>query len=88
MKPLSEFYDLKSKLLENEEKIINNIQGNSIEEKASNTINWFIHNEVKDKPKSNHSSTSKRKRGKMISTGNQKQFLSSQRKKTKVPYLV
>ena len=51
MKLLSEFYHLKSKLLENEEKIINDIQGNSIEEKASNIINWFMHNEVKEKPK-------------------------------------
>ena len=62
MKLLSEFYDLKSKLLESEEKIINDIQGNSIEEKTSNIINWFMHNEVTNKPKSNPSSTSKRKR--------------------------
>ena len=33
MKLLLEFYDLKSKLLENEEKIIKDMQGNSIEEK-------------------------------------------------------
>ena len=72
MKLLPEFYDLKSKLLENEEKIINDIQGYSIEEKILNIINWFVHNEVKDKPKTNPSSASKRKRGKMISTGNHK----------------
>ena len=50
------------------------MQGNSIEEKTSNIINWFMHNEVKEKPKSNPSSKSKRKRGKIISTGNQKIF--------------
>ena len=75
MKLLSEFYDLKSKLLENEEQIIKDMQGNSIEEKTVNIIDWFIHNEVKEKPKSNPSSSkSKRKRGKIISTGNQKTF--------------
>ena len=61
MKLLSEFYDLKSKLLESEEKIINDIQGNSIEEKTSNIINWFMHNEATNKRKSNPSSISKRK---------------------------
>ena len=33
MKLLSEFYDLKSKLLENEDQIVEQMQGNSIEEK-------------------------------------------------------
>jgi len=70
MKLLSEFYDLKSKLLENEEQIVKDIQGNSIEEKTVNIIDWFIHNEVKEKPKSNPSSTSKSKRKR----GNQKTF--------------
>ena len=70
MKLLSEFYDLKSKLLENEEQIVKNMQGNSIEEKTVNIIDWFIHNEVKEKPKSNPSSTSKSKRKR----GNQKTF--------------
>ena len=70
MKLLSEFYDLKSKLLENEEQIVKDMQGNSIEEKTVNIIDWFIHNEVKEKPKSNPSSTSKSKRKR----GNQKTF--------------
>ena len=70
MKLFSEFYDLKSKLLENEEQIIKDMQGNSIEEKTVNIIDWFIHNEVKEKPKSNPSSTSKSKRKR----GNQKTF--------------
>ena len=64
MKLLSEFYDLKSKLLESEEKIINDIQGNTIEEKTSNIINWFMHNEVTEKPKSNPSSTTQQKKRK------------------------
>ena len=70
MKLLSEFYDLKSKLLENEEQIVKDMQGNSIEEKTVNIIDWFIHNEVKEKPKSNPSSTFKSKRKR----GNQKAF--------------
>ena len=51
MKLLSEFYDLKSKLLENEAQIIKDMQGNTIEEKTSNIINWFMHNKMKKKPK-------------------------------------
>ena len=51
MQLLGEFYDLKSKLLESEENIINNIEGKTIEEKTSNIIKWFMHNEVSDKPK-------------------------------------
>ena len=68
MKLLSEFYDLKSKLLENEDQIVEQMQGNSIEEKTSNIINWFMHGEVKQKPINNPSSKSKRKRGKMTPT--------------------
>ena len=51
MQLLGEFYDLKSKLLESRERIIHDIQGKTIEEKMSNIINWFMHNEVADKPK-------------------------------------
>ena len=78
MKLLSEFYDLKSKLLENEEQIVKDMQGNSIKEKTVNITDWFIHNEVKEKPKSNPSSTSKSSGKEEI----KKHFLLSQRKKT------
>ena len=57
---------LKSKLLESEERVINDILGNATEEKTSNIIDWFIHNDVPNKPKSNPSSASKRKRGKQL----------------------
>jgi hypothetical protein len=70
MKLLSEFYDLKSKLLEKEEQIVKDMHGNSIEEKTLNIIDWFIQEEVKEKPKSNPSSASKPKRKR----GNQKTF--------------
>ena len=56
--------------MEKEEQIVQDMQGNSIEEKTSNIINWFMHNEVKEKPKSNPSSSSKAKRKR----GNQKTF--------------
>ena len=49
MKLLSEFHDLKSKLFENEHQIIEQMQGNSIEEKTSNIIDWFMHGAVKKK---------------------------------------
>ena len=68
MKLLSEFYDLKSKLLESEEQIVEQTQGNSIEEKTWNIIEWFMHGTVKEKPMTTPSSKSKRKRGKMIPT--------------------
>ena len=64
------------------------MQGNSIEEKTSNIITWFMHNEVKEKPKSNPSSKSKQKRGKIISTGNQKTFSIESTQETKVTYRV
>ena len=51
MELLGVFYDLKSQLLENEEHIIKDIEGRIIEEKTSNAINWFIHNEIPDKSK-------------------------------------
>ena len=70
LKLLSEFYYLKSKLLENEEQIVKDMQGNSIEEKTVNIINWFMHNVVKEKPKSNSPASSKSKRKR----GNQKTF--------------
>ena len=59
MQLLGQFYDLKSKLLESEENIIKNIEGRTIEEKTTNVINWFMHNEVSDKPKSSTSFDSK-----------------------------
>ena len=46
------------------------MHGNSIEEKTVNIIDWFIQEEVKEKPKSNLSSASKSKRKR----GNQKTF--------------
>ena len=46
MKLQGEFYDLKSNLLESDEKIINDMKGKTIEEKTSNIIKWFIHNEI------------------------------------------
>ena len=49
---LGEFYDLKSKLLQREENIINNIEGRTVEEKTTNLIKWFMHNDVSDKLKS------------------------------------
>ena len=39
MKLLAEFYDLKSNLLESEEKIVNDMKGKTIEEKTYNIIN-------------------------------------------------
>ena len=68
MKLLSEFYDLKSKLLENEDQIMEQMQGNSFKEKTSNIIDWFMHGEVKEQPIHNSSSKSKGKKGKMIPT--------------------
>ena len=57
MQLLGEFHDLKSKLLENEEEVVNEIEGRTIEGKTTNIIKWFMHNDVSDKPK--HSNTSK-----------------------------
>jgi len=68
MKLFSEFYDLKSKLLENEDQIMEQMQGNSFEEKTSSVIDWFIHGKVREKPMTTPSSKSKRKRGKMTPT--------------------
>ena len=59
MKLLSEFYDLKSKLLESEEQIVQQMQGNSIEEKTWNIIDWFMHATVREKPITTPSSKSK-----------------------------
>ena len=58
MELLGEFYDLKSQLLENEEHIIKDIEGRTTEEKTTNVITWFMHNEM-DKPKSPTSFDSK-----------------------------
>ena len=37
--------------MESEENIINDIQGKTIEDKTSNIIKQFLHNEVSDKPR-------------------------------------
>ena len=52
MELLGEFHELKSQLLENEERIIKDIEGNTIEERTMNLITWFMHNDISDKPKS------------------------------------
>jgi hypothetical protein len=52
MQLLGEFYDLKSKLLESEENIIREIEGNTTEEKTFNIIKWFMHIDVSTKPNS------------------------------------
>ena len=52
---IAEFQELKSQLLENEERIIKDIEGNTIEERTMNLITWFMHNDISDiseKPKS------------------------------------
>ena len=59
MELLGVFYNLKSQLLENEEHIIKDIEGRTIEEKTTNVINWFMHNKMPDKPKSPTSFDSK-----------------------------
>ena len=51
MQLLGEFYDLKSKLLENEEDIVNEIEGHTIEERTTNIIKWFMHNDASDNSK-------------------------------------
>jgi hypothetical protein len=56
--------------LEKEEQIVKDMHGNSIEVKTLNIVDWFIQEEVKEKPKSNPSSASKPKRKR----GNQKTF--------------
>ena len=63
MKLLGEFYDLKSNLLESEEKIVNNMKGNTIEAKTCNIIKRFIHKEIPDKPITTPSRSSKQKKG-------------------------
>ena len=55
MELLGEFHELKSQLLENEEHMIKDIEGNTIEERTMNLITWFMHNDISDtsdKPKS------------------------------------
>ena len=47
---LGEFYDSKSNMLENEENIIGNIQGNTTEERPFKIVKWFIHNEASTSP--------------------------------------
>ena len=64
MQLLGENYDLKSKLLESEEKIVDDMKGKTIEEQNSNIIKWFMHNEIPDKPTNTPSRTSKQKKRK------------------------
>ena len=51
MKLLQEFYELKFNLLKNEDDILKNIEGNTIEETTTNIINWFMFNDVANDPK-------------------------------------
>ena len=51
MQLLGELSDLKSKLLENEEDVVNEIEGRTIEGKMINIIKWFMHNDVSAKPR-------------------------------------
>ena len=46
MKLLEEFYELKSNLLAKEESIIKGIEGETIEEKTTNILNWFMFNDT------------------------------------------
>jgi len=69
---LGEFYDLKSKLFESKDNIVNDIQGKTIEEKPASIIKWFMHNTVADKPRYKPSCKSKRKRGKIDDKEKQK----------------
>ena len=87
MKLLGEFYDLKSKLLESEEKIVNNMKGKTIEEKTYNIIKWFIHNEILDKPITTPSRRSKQKKGINDGEGKNKPISieSTQEDENKVP---
>ena len=48
MKLLQEFFELKFNLLKNEDNILKNIEGNTIEETTTNIINWFMFNDVAD----------------------------------------
>ena len=51
MKLLQEFYELKSNLLGNEDDILKNIEGSTIEETTTNIINWFMFNDATNDPK-------------------------------------
>ena len=51
MKLLQEFYELKFNLLGNEDDILKNIEGSTIEETKTNIINWFMFNDVGNNPK-------------------------------------
>ena len=51
MKLLQEFYELKFNLLGNEDDILKNIEGSTIEETTTNIINWFMFNDVANDPK-------------------------------------
>ena len=51
MNLLQEFYELKSNLLGNEDDILKNIEGSTIEETPTNIMNWFMFNDVANDPK-------------------------------------
>ena len=46
MKLLEEFYELKSNRLAKEESIIKGIEGETIVEKTTNILNWFMFNDT------------------------------------------
>ena len=50
METLGEFHDLKSKLLEREESIVNNIKGDLTDSFTCKILEWFIHNEIAANP--------------------------------------
>ena len=50
---------LGAKLLQNEQDIVNEIERKTIEERTTNAIKWFMHNDTSDKPK--HSTSPKAK---------------------------
>ena len=50
METLGEFHDLKSKLLESEESVVNDIKGDTSEEKTYKILKWFIQNEIPANP--------------------------------------
>ena len=59
MKLLQEFYELKSNLLGNEDDILKNIEGSTIEETTTNIINWFMFNDVANDPNASSLSESR-----------------------------
>ena len=75
-------------LLESEEKIVNDMKGKTIEEKISNIIKWFMHNEISDKPINTLYVDPNKRKEKLMMKEKIKQSQLSQRKKTKAKYQV